>query len=172
MAKDYNISKPACLCQGCSRQLQPGEKFTAALKEAATAGGDEYVREDYCQDCWPAWQGKLGADILGVWQSAVPQGKEKKKVFIDDDLLINFFNRLENADTPAGVNLRFVLALVLMRKKLLVYDKMEKLDDSQEIWLMRFKGSDEVQRVVNPRLDEQKIADVSMQLGQILEGEL
>ena len=59
-----------------------------------------------------------------------------------------------------------------MRKKLLVYDRMQREDDGGEIWQMHFKGSDQVHHVIDPKLDEDKIAEVSGQLGQILEGEL
>ena len=170
MSKEYNISKTDCLCRACNRALSPGEEIIAVLKESSEE--DEFLREDFCDSCWGARQPELAAGALGVWRCRIPRPQEKKKVFIDDDLLVNLFQRLSTADSQSGVNLRFVLALVLMRKKLLVYDRMERLDGDQEIWKMHFNGGDEVHDVVNPRLDEAKISEVSGQLGQILEGQL
>ena len=98
--------------------------------------------------------------------------EEKKKLFVDDELLINFFERLEGAEGDLKLSFRFVLALVLMRKKLLIYDRMDRGEDGTETWEMHLKGNPRTHRVIDPRMDEEKIAEVSTQLGQILEGEL
>ncbi len=59
-----------------------------------------------------------------------------------------------------------------MRKKLLVYDRMERGEDGTETWEMHLRGNPQGHRVIDPKMDEDKIAEVSTQLGQILEGEL
>lgn len=167
MAKEYNISKTLGHCHKCDVALVPGQEFVATLKETA----EEFGREDYCLSCW---QESLaaGPEIVGVWHSHVPVAQEKKKLFVDNDLLVNFFQRLEDAAEPMKVNFRYVLALVLMRKKLLVYDGRDQLPDGREIWKMHFKASDQVQKVIDPGMNEEKIAQTSEHLGDILEGEL
>ena len=140
----------------------------AVLRETAEA----FVREDYCLPCWQGNPREEGADIVGVWKAHVPPPADKKRMFVDDEMLVNLFHRLEEAVEPAKVNFRFVLALVLMRKKMLVYDRMESAA-GVEVWQMHFRGlSEQVHRVVNPHLDEEKIAEVSGHLGEILQGEL
>ncbi len=42
----------------------------------------------------------------------------------------------------------------------------------KEIWSVRFKGKEELMDLVNPRLDEQKVGEVSQQLGEILNGDI
>jgi len=168
MAKDYNISKTAGLCAACRKDLQAGEQFVATVRQEA----DEFLRADYCLACWGEGPRDSQADVVGVWRSRVPQPQEKRRLFVDNELLINFFERLDGAESTAKLCFRYVLALVLMRKKLLVYDRTERGDDGTEIWLMHFKGSEHVHRVIDPKMDEEKIAQVSRQLGQILEGEL
>jgi len=88
------------------------------------------------------------------------------------ELLVNFFERLDGTEEPARISFRFVLALVLMRKKLLVYDRSDKGPDGTEVWTMHLKGDRQVHKVVNPQMDEDKIAEVSGKLSEILEGEL
>jgi len=170
MGKDYNIAKTNGMCCSCERQLQPGEKFVATI----IAGEENFAREDFCIACWeakgPGEQATAGR--FGVWRSCVPQPQEKKKLFVDDDLLVNFFERLADAEDQAKISFRFVLALVLMRKKLLVYDRADKGSDGLDVWTMHFKGSDTKHRVIDPDLDEDRIAEVSQHLGEILEGEL
>jgi len=168
MAKEYEISKVTERCRRCGRELAPGEEIVATVRES----GEEFVRQDFCPACWDGEDSPRGGDVLGVWRSAVPRPDQKKKLFVDDELLVNFFERLEGADDPAKVNFRFVLALVLMRKKLLHYERAEPREDGTELWKMRFRGSDQTVDVTNPNMDEEKIAQVSEHLGEILRGEL
>jgi len=172
MAKDYDIAKPRGLCAACGRQMASGEEFVAILVENAPATENEFLREDYCTACWKARAADQAPPAFCLWQSRVPAPQEKKKLFVDDELLINFFQRLEGEEEAARISFRFVLALVLMRKKLLVYEGMKKLPAGGEVWKMRLKGTDEMHEVIDPKMDDEKIAQVSEQLGQILEGEL
>lgn len=163
MGKEYEISKASGLCVACNRQMQPTEEFMGAVRET----DDGFAREDYCIPCWDARKGEIPQGAFAVWKSEIPRPAEKKKLFVDDDLLINFFERLDGTEEPTKINFRFVLALVLMRKKLLIYDRMEKAD-GKETWLMHFKGKTDVQKVTDPHMDDEKIAEVSKSLGEIL----
>jgi len=167
MSKQYEISRMIGQCGACEKSLSPGEEFFAIV----TDGEEELLREDFCIDCWEKRRGDSPA-ALALWRTRVPQQKEKKRLFVDDELLKDFFRRLDGADDEAKISFRFVLALVLMRKKLLVYDRAETNADGQETWAMHFRGSDEHHSVTDPHMDEDSIADVSRQLGAILEGEV
>jgi len=168
MAKEYNIAKAAGRCTACGKQLEPGESFTATLRETP----DELVREDYCLSCWETHSRQSSPDVFGVWRSQMPQPNRKKRLFVDDELLINLFERLEGADAASKINLRFVLALVLMRKKLLIYDGTESTTQDRDVWKVHVRGDRTTYRLIDPHMDEEKIAEVSAQLDQILEAEL
>ena len=167
MAKEFNISKTSGSCSACRKQMQPGEELVTTVKEV----NEEFVREDFCTDCWKPQPGREEA-LVGSWRTRVPQPQEKKRLLVDDAILVNLFERLAGTDQPAKINFRYVLALVLWRKKLLAYDRMERRPDGAEVWKMHFKGSDQVQEVIDPKMDDLKIAEVSGQLGQIMEGEV
>ncbi len=169
MAKEYEIAKTTGRCSKCDKQLDPGAEFVATVCEQ----DEQFARVDYCLDCWAADESLAAAPgTFGVWHTRVPQPQEKKKLFVDNDLLINFFERLEGAEEQVKINFRFVLALILMRKKLLVYDGAKKNDDGSEIWQMHFRGGEAKVEVIDPKMDENQIAEVSSHLGEILEGEL
>lgn len=167
MAKEYNIARTSGTCVACERELAPGEEFVATVRETP----DDLQREDYCLACWDGRDEPPDAARLGVWKSRVPQPREKKKVFVDDDLLVNFFHRLADAEDETKLGFRFVLTLVLMRKKILVYEGSTR-EGERDVWRMRIKGDDVIHEVVDPHLDEDRIAEVSAHLGTILEGEL
>ena len=167
MAKEYDIDKAAGACGQCGRQLRPGENLIATVKEA----GEELKREDFCETCWAGGDRDESA-LLAVWWSKVPEPQQKKRMLVDDDVIIGFFERLAEAEEPAKVNFRFILALVLMRKKLLVYERMRKEGDGREVWLMHFRGDERIHEVTDPHMTDEKIAEVSQQLNQIMEVEM
>jgi hypothetical protein len=109
--------------------------------------------------------------VLAHWQTVMPQAEQKKKVFVDDQVLCELFERLGTATEPAKLSFRFVLGLILMRKRMIVYES-SRMEDEKEVWSVRFKGREDRLDLVNPRLDEQQVQDVSRQLGEILNEEL
>src|SRR5258708_39729040 len=101
----------------------------------------------------------------------MPRPEEKKKLFVDDEVLCTLFERLADVTEPAKVNFRFVLGLILMRKRLIVYETTRH-DDGRDVWVVRMKGKDERLDLTDPKLNEQAMTEISGQLGQILNEEL
>jgi hypothetical protein len=101
----------------------------------------------------------------------MPRPDARKKIFVDDEVLCSLFERLAEVTEPSKLNFRFVLGLILMRKRMLVYENTRQ-EQEREIWTMRFKGREDKLDLLNPRLTEEQVLDVSKQLGEILNGEL
>lgn len=166
MAKEYNIRKTSGLCSVCDTQLEPGTEFTATLRGQE----EELIREDFCDECWAKDPKTENEEILCIWRTKVPQPTEKKKLLVDDTLLINLFERLDGAEDESKIKFRYVLALVLMRKKILQYQSSKTNDQGQDIWNMRLRGGS-FYDVVDPKLSEDEIAEVSENLSEIMEGD-
>ena len=104
---------------------------------------------------------------LLFWKSSpVPPKEAKAKRFVDDDVLIDFFARLENATEELKINFRYILALVLMRKKLLKFEGTRR-DSSGDISI-KLRGQDAVQEVFNPPMTPEKMEQVTVEVGRIL----
>lgn len=160
----YEVPRPQGKCAVCGRDIAAGEKFLAAVRE--TPEGLE--RLDIDPDCWPKFD---KSNLLGFWQTVMRKAEEKKKVFVDDEVLCTLFERLSDATEPAKINFRFVLGLILMRKRLVIYDTTRH-DNGRDVWVVRMKGKDQRLDLVDPKLNEQQVTEVSQQLGQILNEEL
>ncbi|MDP9174530.1 MAG: hypothetical protein M3O30_11780 [Planctomycetota bacterium] len=160
----YSLAKARGKCFGCAKDIIPGEKFFAALRETPLA----LERLDLCSSCWEKFE---KAGLLGFWQMTMPHATAKRPLFIDDEVLCELFERLADAVEPAKLNFRFVLGLILMRKRRLIYDSTT-VKDGREIWTMRLRGREETLELLNPKLDEQQVAEVSTQLGEILSADL
>jgi hypothetical protein len=161
----YSLARALGKCAGCGRDIAPGEKFIAAVRE--TAAGLERI--DIGGECSEQFD---RATFLAFWQSTLPAAAATRpKVFVDDSVLCELFERLGDAgDEPAKLNFRFVLGLILMRKRLVSYESSH-IEAGKEFWTVKLKGREQPIDVLNPRLDEEQIAAVSAQLGQILNGE-
>ena len=123
-----------------------------------------FERFDCMIDCWE----KLDRQrIVAYWKTTMPRAEAKKKIFVDDEVLCSLFERLAEVIEIPKLNFRFVLGLILMRKRMLVYEDSRK-DGDREIWTMRFRGREDKLDMINPHLTEEQMIEVSGQLGEIL----
>ncbi len=160
---EWEITRPLGQCCGTGRQIAPGEEYFAALVE--TENGLE--RRDFCDEYWQS----NNPQVYCYWRTRLPDPEQKKQLFVDDDMLMAFFERLEQESEREKINFRFVIMLVLMRKRRLKYDSTITRDGA-EVWKLRVVGADQYVEVVNPHLDEQQIQELSSQIGEILQVEL
>ena len=201
-ANTYDIERPTGRCTFTDRELDPGETYFATLIEL-TAEQIEQARQDgeaqgrklkpemslglkrldVCLEKWE--EGARPEAMFSFWKTVVPEPNQKKKMFVDNAVLMNLLRRLEDTDDPQRLAFRYVLALILMRKKLLRYDGVETQGDSEEaktFWKLTPKldlskgplgkwNEDERLLVLDPRLDENGIEEVTHQLGEILDGD-
>ena len=163
MIQKWDIQRAVGHCAGCGRKLETGEDFYAALIDKKTS----FERLDYSLEYWNEHK----PEVFSFWKTAIPPANEKKNLFVDDGVLFNFFERLEDEAESLKINFRFVLGLILMRKRILKYEQTRR-DGEQEIWKVRRSGSKETHEVINPQLSEEEIEQVSTELGSILRCQL
>jgi hypothetical protein len=162
--EEWEIEKPLGHCWGSGKKIEYGEEYFAALVET----DQEFQRRDFCAEYWQDEK----PEVFCYWKTKLPHPDQKKKIFVDDEMLMAFFDRLEQETEQEKMNFRFVLALILMRKRRLKYDS-SKTENNKEIWRLRIVGSDrQFVEVRNPNLDEEQIQQLSSQLSQILQVEL
>ena len=162
---DWEINKPIGQCAGSGREIEYGEEYFGALVQT-----DEGLKRcDFCQDYWQDEK----PEVFCFWKTKLPDPGQKKRIFVDDNMLVAFFERLENETEQEKINFRFVLALILMRKRIFKYEET-KNEDGNEIWQLRLVGDSAKTRVdvINPHLDEDQIEQLSSQLGEILQTDL
>ncbi len=160
---EWDINKPLGQCYGTGKKIEYGEEYFGALVETA----EGLQRQDFSADYWESQK----PDVFCYWKSKLPNPEQKKQIFVDDQMLMAFFERLEKETEQEKIDFRFVLALILMRKRLLKYDGT-KTENDKEIWQLRVTGDKQIVDVVNPHLDEEQIEQLSSQIGQILQADL
>ena len=165
MKQDWQLDAPKGSCAVTNRHLAEGEEFYSVLfeDEAVESG---FRRVDYSLE---AWQG-VPENAFCYFKTHVPIREKRRRLLVDNDVLVNFFLRLADETEPLRIQFRFVLALILMRKKILRYDGCAE-EAGAEVWQMTLFSDQTEHRVINPRLTEQQIEGVSGQLGSILHGD-
>jgi hypothetical protein len=109
MLLDFEVQRCSRRCSATERSLEPGDVCYSVLEVA----GADVVRKDFCS---AAWNGPPET-AFGWWQSRVPEPTAKKIRLAPNDVLLEFFDRL--ADQPEQRDLRYVLTLLLIRRRVL-----------------------------------------------------
>lgn len=157
---EWEIKKTLGQCTGTGEEFSVGQEYFAAL----VAIDEGFVRQDFSVVYWS----ENKPEVYCFWKTKMIDPELKKKLFIDDEMLMSFFERLGEETDKEKVNFRFVLTLVLMRKRKLKY-LSDAIRDGREIWHMRVAGEGRDVTVVNPHLTEDQIEELSEQMGQIMQ---
>ncbi len=159
MMTEYHIQPNTRRCSVSGRELRVGERFYTALVEE----GDHFLRKDFSGE---AWQGPP-AGTFSYWTGKVPAAAETTKPCFDDDLLEECFHRLEGQTDPGRVNFRYVVALLLIRRKRLKFEQTVTEGGVEKI-SVHCAGTGAKHQVVNPRLTEEEMAAVQDEVFQVL----
>jgi hypothetical protein len=157
---NYEIQGPTRVCTATGRALQPGDRFYGVLVE----DGGKFVRRDYAADAWPG----PPAGHLAYWCGRVPDADKPRKPVVNDDLLLDCFDRLKDAADPDGLNFRYVAALLLMRRKRFKFEDVVRDDAGRDVLLVRDARGGAVHQVTDPRLTEEQVAAVQAEVFRVL----
>jgi len=171
---DYHIARSTGHCWATGQPMPPGSPCIAAIVERT--GEEGFDRVDVSMAAWES--GARPAGLFSFWKNVVPAPDAKPKLLVDDTVLMDVFERMAADDRPQRQAFRFVLALILMRKKLLKFVG-RKGEGPDERWLLLPRGTaggTETERtpieVANPQLSDDDVRTLTDQLGEILQGEL
>lgn len=163
MPSEWQVGRPGETCVVCGRPFQVEERYFSALIDR----GSEFERRDYCSGCWQRERPR----VFSFWRTRrLPPEKQPRALF-DEDVVLNLFLRLEGADEPSKVNLRYIVALMLMRKRILKFETVERQGET-DCWVVRNVRDGTRHRLINPRLTEEEIQQLSEEVKQLLNAEV
>ena len=167
----YQVARSTGRCEATGEVLEPGSPCVAALCDEPEQGG--FRRLDYSVDAWEG--GARPTGLFSFWRTNVPEPHTRKRLLVDDEVLLDLLDRLADAEAPRKLAFRFVITLVLLRKRLLKFDRREEAPEGVRWHLSRrgAAGSSEATWVVaDPGLGDDDIVDLHEQLGEVLQGDL
>lgn len=166
LSPDYEIGRITDVCAATGRHLEPGDRIVTALVPAEE--GEGFARLDYSMEAWES--GERPGNLFAYWMRTVPHPEERERSVVDTETVASLFEQLEESREPRSLALRYVLALLMMRKRMLTYVGHGELD-GWPCMLVRPRGEDkdaEPLHVIDPELDEETISSVTAQLQDVL----
>lgn len=119
---EWNFRRRQAWCSACEAHFAEGDRYVSAL----SIQGDDLRREDHCLACW---QDHTGAAELFFWFTRHLAGKQALQ--LDLGTLEQLFLQLEGRPEPRIRELRYVLCLLLMRKRRLKLDRVLRGTESE-----------------------------------------
>lgn len=155
----YQFQGPTRQCALTGRDLRPGEKVYSVLRDV----NGQFVRQDYAADAWTA----PPTDAVAWWVGRIPEGGRPVKPTINDELLLDCFEHLTNTTEPARLNFRYVVALLLMRRKRFKFEDVRKVGE-RETLTMRDAKTGKKHDVIDPQLNETEMDEVRDEVFRVL----
>jgi hypothetical protein len=156
---DYQIQTNTRRCAVTGRELQPGDRYFSVLFDENGA----LVRRDYAAEAWTgAPQG-----AYSYWSGRIAQESAARKPPIDDDMLFECLSRMAGETEPAKIKFRYVIALLLMRRKRLKFAEAHR-EGEQEVLVLQSPQRGERFSVIDPQLSDEEMTTVQDEVFEVL----
>ncbi len=152
---DYNIKPLGKNCSASGEPLTPGSTCYSVL----VMDDGKLARVDFNADSWSG----PPDNAIAHWRSAVPDAKEETVNPLDPDYLFEYFERLSEDTSERDQKMRYVLALLLVRKRRLQIDGTRQDGDESFLEFSGTRGEGHFE-VRDPELSEDEIEQLQVQL--------
>lgn len=157
---EWKINKGSKSCIVCNKEFCEEEEYYSSLLDENNA----FIRKDYCILCWNC---NAKETSFSFWKTKLPKSDKPVQRFMNVELLLDMFTRLEGKNEAHQRNLRYILALYLIRKKVFKL-KSWRRQDSEEFIILQYPREDREFNVLDPKLKEDEIAALTEELNQLL----
>lgn len=152
-------------CACCGAELAPGTVVVSSLFETGADDESPFERRDFCAACFDG-DADTGAPF-SWWRSEVPRPEEKRAAF-DLGVAREFLLRLLREDDPARASLRYLLTLLLMRKRIVRVEEQFS-DERGEVMTVRLPPDETSHEILCPEIDEGEAETLRDQIGRLFD---
>jgi len=169
--ESFHVEASRRTCRACDREFQPNDAYVSALKdvESDDAHPSGMARLDFCEEHW-AQEAAGDTPWIAFWRTRVPEPEEPKsrRVVIDDDRLLEVFFRLAGTEDPLKLDLRYVIGLMLIRKRRLKLEGTRRRG-GETVLRVRKSRSKELHDLLDRKLTDAALVSVSQEIGTLLD---
>jgi hypothetical protein len=155
---EYDRAHCTRRCAGTGRELQAGETFYSVL----LVNGPNLVRHDYSIEAWESPPEKA----VGWWKSQLPPRDGVQVYWAPNDVMLDLL--LQLADDPMRAEMRYVLALLLVRRRVCRLEETERDQDGQEKMVLFCPRREQQYRVNVAMPDDAHIKQIQEDLARLL----
>jgi len=155
---ERTVARPENACLSCNGRFGAGDPIIACL----SAGEEGLQRQDRCPDCFEA----LEVPPFSFWRMRWPDDLGRGPQKLDLAYLTEFFKRLQDQEDQEAGGVLWIVALLLLRKKILVLEGRRQ-EEGREILRLRLKREDRAFDVGDPQLTDDALAGLHEDLARI-----
>jgi hypothetical protein len=141
----WNIRARATVCHATDHSFEDGESVYAAIYK--NEGEDGYERRDYCAAAWQSLKSGEGATPpYSSWRTTFEpsEAASKKNDVVEKESAEALLRRLIEEDDANSENARYILALMLERKKILKQVDVKDGDEMRMLFYEHIKNGDAI----------------------------
>jgi hypothetical protein len=156
--ESWNIKTRATTCSATDQPFEDGDTVHAAIFK--NEGENEYQRLDFCTEAWEARKEDPEAPVpYSKWRTSfeVAVDPNKKPEVVEKESAETLLRRLIEEDEEKSENARYILAVMLERKKQLVQVDTMPNDDESRMLIYEHAKTGEAFIVRDPLL---KLAEI------------
>lgn len=157
---DFEVQRCTRHCAVTGRELRPGEVFYSVL----IADKDGWRRMDYSIE---AWHGPPD-ECIAWWRTQLPTAGQKQH-WAPSEVMLRWFEEL--AGCPDQADVRYVLALLMVRRRILRLEGSRQTEDNQEVLTLFCPRNDTTYEVVAMIPSEDRLQQIEEQISALLEGD-
>jgi len=136
---DWKLANRKALCNSCEREFSEGE----ALYSLLVIEDGELQRHERCDACWDEAPVDAGVDTLPIWWRTNHQ-EGRRGPRLDLDSIQSLFLGLDQPGTEELSELRYLLSLILMRKRRLKMVKVVRGERGEGFIVRRPRRKEEL----------------------------
>ena len=170
MAENWRIPRRTRVCARTGENLDVRRPFYSALveKSGPVRAEDIFERLDFSAEAWP---GVDKAAFLSFWRNKGKETESGRPAAIDYDRLQDFFDRLEGAPEPGRRLFRYVLALILVRRRRLRLEGMVSTPEGDLLRLYDRRDGGRSLEALAPEAGREELEKIQERLNQIFDGD-
>lgn len=163
MQQDWNIRLRAEACDATAKPFDEGETFYTALYRE----GEGFLRRDLCEEAWAALAADPQAPVpFSSWRSKFEPPAPPPPEPLPRDDAEGMLRRLLESNDPAHTNTRYLLAVMLERKRIL----RPQPSEDKGILVYERAGTGETFLITDPHLALSDLARVQEEVSALLSG--
>lgn len=158
---DWDIQSRACACTTCQEPFHDKQTYHTLL--SMTAAG--YERRDLCTECYLAAKRD---GVFSYWQGEFKLPPPPPPEPIEKNTAESLLRNLLDSTDPTHAAARYILAVMLERKRLLKHRDTVHEADGKELLVYEHAQTGESFTIPDPKLRLDQLQEVQQQVGDLL----
>ena len=164
MAQDWDIKPRSNTCNGCEAPFENNQDCFSTL----VFGEEGYARADLCETC--RQKATDSGSPFSVWRGVYKVPPPPEEEALKKETAESLLRHLMEEKDPAEINVVYILAIMLERKKALIERDVQKHDDGSMTRIYEHRKTGETFVVPDPQLRLDQLEHVQIQVIERLGG--